>query len=168
MALKDSLTKVRLPNEMKLHENRCGIKREDQQHFNVLSKSARYVETSMKILLNINSPQEITQEKLEQLALVNIAQINYLQDEYSTLVVQGTCNPQVGKMFRAFRKNTSGLSGSAIDDLVGGCSNEFSTTTKPRVPTTWWLWWQRRLPWLLGILRWLSRWLQRGLPWWLQ
>ena len=48
--IKNSLTKVKLPNELRLLDNKSGIKREDQQHLTSISKSARYTETCLKLL----------------------------------------------------------------------------------------------------------------------
>ena len=41
--IKDSLNKIKLPNELKLLDNKSGIKREDQPHLAAVAKSARYL-----------------------------------------------------------------------------------------------------------------------------
>ena len=53
-------------------------------------ETARYVETFLKILDNIQQTGDATQQDLENLALCGLAQVRYMQDEYSALVVQGT------------------------------------------------------------------------------
>ena len=116
-ALKDSLVKVRLHSDLCVNDSRTGIKREDQGAYDVLVKAARYVETSLKVLDNIQQAGDVTQQDLENLALCGLAQVRYLQDEYSALVVQGTCSKDIGRLFRSFRRNTSGLTEDAIDDL---------------------------------------------------
>ena len=105
---------MRLPSQIRLNESRQNIKREDQGTFNLVAKSARYVETSLRVLQTIDEATRVTPKHPENLLLVQMAHINFLQDEYGALIVQGTCNKEVGKLFRAFRKNTSGLSGDAI------------------------------------------------------
>ena len=47
--IRDSLAKVKLPNELKLLESKSGIKRPDQPHFTTISKCARYTETCLKL-----------------------------------------------------------------------------------------------------------------------
>ena len=50
MTVKDSVQKIRLPPDLKLNETRQGIKREDQLILNLITKSARYIESTLKIL----------------------------------------------------------------------------------------------------------------------
>ncbi len=69
--------------------------------------------------------------------------MKYLRDEYSALVVQGTCNCDVSRLFRSFRHNTSGLTADAIEGLhnasqVAGCNVHSNTNAKrPRISRTW-------------------------------
>ena len=49
-ALKETVTRVKLPAELRLNESRQGLRRNDQNVFNVLVKCARYAETSVKLL----------------------------------------------------------------------------------------------------------------------
>ncbi len=64
-ALKDMLSRIRLDPKYKLNESRNGINREDQFAFNILSWSARYGETKLKILSHLQSPTDVTQLDLE-------------------------------------------------------------------------------------------------------
>jgi hypothetical protein len=115
--LKDSLNTVRLDAKLKLNDSRSGIKREDNVTYNNLAKSARYVETGLKLLSKINDPSAITQKDLEDLTLVLVAQMKYIQDEYAALIVQGSSDKETGKLFRQFTNNTSGLMGEHIENF---------------------------------------------------
>ena len=62
----------------------------------------------------------VTDKHLEDLLLVQIAHMSFLQDVYGVLIVQGTCNKEVGKLFRTFSTNTYGLSSDAICHEIPG------------------------------------------------
>jgi len=66
-ALKDSLSRIKLPSDLKLNESRQGIQRQDQPVFNVLCKCSRYNETLVKLLSTIEPWSSATQETLDQL-----------------------------------------------------------------------------------------------------
>ena len=116
-ALKESLQRVKLPPQLRLNESRQNLKREDQGAFNLVSKSAGYVETTLKVLQSIDDSRPVSSDDLESILLVQMTHMRYLQDEYRALIIRGTCNKEVSRLFRAFRKNTSGLSDGAIQDL---------------------------------------------------
>lgn len=116
LTLKDSLQKVRLPSDLKLNENRQGIKKADLAAFNVISRSARYVETTLKLLANINA-HSVSTEDLENVSLVQVAHIKYLQEEFAATVVQSQCPEGVSKWFRTLGKNTSTFSPSVCDRI---------------------------------------------------
>ena len=115
--LKDSLAKQKLPSELKLNESRQGIQRADQGVYAVLSKCARFAETSIKLLSTIEPGCLVTPELLEELFLVNTAQIKYLQDEYASILVNSQFDTSTSKLFRALQKNTSGLNAGSLETL---------------------------------------------------
>ena len=98
-----SLQKVRLSQEYKLNDSRQGIARADQTAYNIIAKCARYVETSFKWLSlqsNQNDPE------LQNLYTIQVAQLAYLQDEFSALLVQGQFDQDTSKLFRTLQKKT--------------------------------------------------------------
>ena len=115
-AIKEALQKVKLPSDLGLHESKQGIRREDQQALQILSKSARYAEVTLKLLGTL-SEETFNTNDLKQLFSIQVAHIRYLQDEYATLVVQGKFNKQTSHLFRSLQKNTAGLSPSALANL---------------------------------------------------
>lgn len=127
--LKDTLNRVKLPSELKLNESRQGIQRADQAVYHVLTKCARYAETSLKLLSTIEPGTKISSETLEQLFLINQAQIQYLQDEYASILVNSQFDSTTSKLFRALQKNTSGLNASSLETLRSAAS--LSAAAKP-------------------------------------
>ena len=116
--LKTSVQSVRLPNNLTLQESRQGIKKEDQTILNVLIKSARFAETAMKLLQNVDteSAPESVISTLDDLFTVHLAQIRYVQEEYTSLVVQGSFDPTVTRFFRSLQRNSS-FTPEALENL---------------------------------------------------
>ncbi|KAK3800713.1 hypothetical protein RRG08_003119 [Elysia crispata] len=104
--LKDRLNQIHLPNEYKVHDNTVGIKNECKSALKIISKTARYPVTGRQLLSNISrSPEGYAHAEQEVEALFTIfqAQINCLQSEYSTLVVESTFEEETGRLFRSFQ-----------------------------------------------------------------
>ena len=70
--------------------------------YHVLTRCARYSETSCNRTRNPGTV--ITAETLEQFILINQAQIQYLQDEYASILVNSQFNTSTSKRFRALQK----------------------------------------------------------------
>ena len=71
--IRDRYKATRLPEELKLHDSRSGVRKEDQQQYNRLVKSARMVETTFRIVSNIDVSVTTThnlEDKLGDLLLV--------------------------------------------------------------------------------------------------
>ena len=140
-AIKDSVQAVRLPADQKLQDSRTGIRRQDQGTYNNLARSARYTETALKLLSTLDEPPQDPHlaQCIQSLFIVNLAHMRYLQDEYSALLVQGTINQETARIYRAFRRNTSGLTPEAITSLQQAASivsaanqSNNSTSDRPR------------------------------------
>ena len=114
--IKRQLAHERLRSDLCLHESRTGISREHQPMFNVLAQNARYVETAFKKLSTV-AYRPIQVDDLEDVFAILLAQMRYLQDEYAVLVVSSSSDKDTAKLFRHFRKNTSGLTDEAIEDF---------------------------------------------------
>ena len=55
-----------------------------------LAKCGRYCETGIKLLCSLEAGTELKQETLDNLFLIQYAQIKYLQEEYAALLVERT------------------------------------------------------------------------------
>ena len=100
MTVKESVQKICLPPDLKLNESRQGIKREDQRILNLITKSARYIETTLKILGELVATKSpLTNDQLDQISICQVAHLCYLQDEYANLVVKSGFNPTTSQFF---------------------------------------------------------------------
>jgi len=134
-AIKDAVSKVKLPADLRLNDSRQGIRREDQQALQILAKSARYAETSIKVLGTLE--KTLSPEDFDHLYTVQIAHMRYLQDEYSSLVVQNKFNKTTAQLFRSIQRNTSGLSSSALEDLKLATTISAASASAPSTDTNW-------------------------------
>ncbi len=117
-AIKEAVNRIKLPSDLRLNDSKQGIRREDQQALNVITRSARYVETTIKLLGTLNPDTgKLSLDEYSDLYNVQLAHIRYLQDEYSALVVQNKFNKQTAQMFRSLQRNTSGLNERSLDTL---------------------------------------------------
>ena len=139
-AVKDTLTKVKLPADLRLCDSRQGIRRSDQTTYNILARCGRYAETSIKLLSSINEGN-IDEDSVQQLFTIQLAQIRYLQEEYSALVVQSQFDDSTARIFRSLQKNTSGLTPEALQQLktataLAAVKPQQNSPTRPtRVPS---------------------------------
>ena len=118
MTVKNSVQKIRLPPDLKLNESRQGIKREDQPILNLITKSARYMETTLKILgEGVATKSPLTNDQLDQISICQVAHLRHLQDEYATLVVKSRFNRTTSQFFRSLQRHTSGLNPAALKNL---------------------------------------------------
>jgi len=116
-AIKEAVARIKLPADLRLQEQKQGIRKDDQQTLNVMSRSARYVETTIKLLGTITPGKPLPVDAYNDLYAVQLANIRYLQDEYSALVVQNKFNKQTAQLFRSLQKNTSGLNERSLETL---------------------------------------------------
>ena len=113
-AIKNSLDKVILPSSLRLHDSRTGIKRDDQQTLNVISKCGRYVETVLKLLSQSKENQPLD---IEPILTTLTANIHCLQDEYSALLVKGKFDDSTAQLFRSLQKGNSGFDQQSINNV---------------------------------------------------
>ena len=129
--IKSSYEKIVLPNALKLHDSRSGIKRDDQTALNILSKSGRYTETALKWLAVAQQKQE-DNEPIDLSTLYTIlgAHINFLQDEFSALLVKGRFDNSTAQLFRSLQKGNSGFDSRSIGNVR--IAAELSSLQKPQ------------------------------------
>ena len=113
--IRDSLTKIKLPNHMKLLESKTGIKREDQSMYNALAKSARFTETCLKLTASFD--ETVSADDLGQLYTVLVAHMNFLQSEYTSLVVKGQFDKETATLFKCLEKHSTTFKGESLDNL---------------------------------------------------
>ena len=57
-AIKDSVAKIKLPTDLVVGDTRAGVSRSDVPRFNLIQKSARFQETTLKLLSAADSSPE--------------------------------------------------------------------------------------------------------------
>ena len=112
--IKDSLIKVKLPNNLHVFDTKQGIVRDCQNTLSVISKCARYTETTLKQLSQCGG---IGEENHARLYTILHAQTNFLQGEYAGLLVKSRFDSETSTLFKCLEKNSSALSGQALDNL---------------------------------------------------
>lgn len=133
--VQDKYKSVTLDSNHKLHEDRAGVRREDQKTLNVISRSGRFVETGLKIIQSANNPESdgtLSSDKASELYTVLLAHLAYLQDEYGCVFVGSLGDQTTAKIFRQLRKNTSALPSDAIADLRAAAQVAASFPQPPR------------------------------------
>ena len=122
-SLKDSLAKVQLPPECKVNESQQGIKADCKPPLKIITKTARFAETGLKIISQLNAQDSeselytLTAADIEKLYIIFQAQINYLQSEYSGLVVRSTFDEETSRLFRAFQNNSQAFSERSLTNV---------------------------------------------------
>ena len=111
--IRDRLSKVAIPDSLRVLDNASGIKQESRQALKLLSKSARFTKTTLKQLAIISNRQEegdtfiLSQEDLSTLFTISAPQIHFLQAEYAGLVVKNTFDEETSRLFRSFENHSS-------------------------------------------------------------
>jgi len=116
MVIKDALQRIKLPNDLKVNDGARGIRRIDQPRATVVSKCARYAETLMKLLSTLD-PENISDGDLSDMTAIVVAQVRYLQEEHSMMLVNSNFGEQVEKVYRTLRGNTSAFPPDALGAL---------------------------------------------------
>ena len=103
--IRDSLMRQTLPADLKVHDTSTGIKNECRPALKVIQKTARYAETALKILETLRSPTPTTlvydNEDMNKLFIVLAAQINFLQSEFTNILVKSNFSEETSKIFRS-------------------------------------------------------------------
>ena len=118
--LKDSVSKILIPPEYRLNDSRAGIHSKDREQAAVLSRSGKFIETSLKLVGEIQRTWPKTEEcagHLDNLVLALTAHMRYLQEEYSSLQVGGQYGNHTKAIFKSLQKNTSNLNPEGIENL---------------------------------------------------
>ena len=112
--IKSSVDKVILPTHLKLHDFISGIKREDQPVLNVVGKYGRYIETALKL---ISDTEEAKDVDIGKIAIVLVANLKFLQNEFAVLLVKGHFHNNTSQLFRFLQKSNSGFDEHSLQNV---------------------------------------------------
>jgi hypothetical protein len=114
-SVRASVQAVRLPPNLTIPETtKQGVRKSDHQQVNLISRNARFCETALKVLA---AKQEDKGKTFSDLFTVLVAQMKYLQDEQSALLVQSTFDPTVSRFFRSLQRSNSSFTPDALENL---------------------------------------------------
>ena len=85
-SIRETLAKLRLPNELKLNDNKSGITGKDRETAAILSRIGKFSETTLKLIGEIQQnydKAEYVAVCLDNLYVTNVALVKYLQEESS-------------------------------------------------------------------------------------
>jgi len=115
--LKDSLSRFKLPVEVKFAPNAVGLKREDKGAYNIVKNTAAYVECNLKILSLLQAKEYSPDSAVNDLSVINTALMKSLKEEHATLLVQGKFNKDTASMFKNLRKEGNSFSQDTLETL---------------------------------------------------
>lgn len=122
-SIRDSLTRVSLPQKYKVHDSAKGISKEGKPTLNVISKCARFAEAGLKVVASLQpegeTDQSITLKKddVQKFFTIYAAQINFLQGEYAGLVVKSTFDEETSRIFKSFENNSGAFTDSSLQNI---------------------------------------------------
>ena len=119
-ALRDTVSKRRLPPKLRMNDSKAGIATKDREHAAVIIESGKFVETTIKCLLEAQGnwgQWPNVADKLDDVLLSCQAHMRYLQEEHNTLYVGGQYGPQTKAIFRSLQRNTTNLQPSDVEGL---------------------------------------------------
>ena len=132
-SIKDKLSAVKIPQELRVGTSRNGIRREDNTAANIIANSAKYVETTIKLLWNLD--ENPSSESLIELFSIQKAHIEYLRQEHSGLVVAGQFGNKTSQLFKNLARGTSNLDDHHLD-ILSKAVQITSHDTSGRPPST--------------------------------
>ena len=114
--VRDVVSRIQLPAHLKVNDSATGINKECKATLKVLNKSARFAETGLKVLASAPSPR-LSEQEVHMLYTVLHAQINFLQGEYSSLVVRSTFDDETSRVFRSLESNSTAFSERSLNNV---------------------------------------------------
>ena len=111
-AVRDSVSKVKLPPDLVVGDSRAGVSRADLPKFHVIQKSARYQEAVLK-LLSTCDPGDTA---VAQISSVSPAHLRFLQEEYRQLLVSSLFDDGTA-VFSNLQQNPAAFTQNSLDNL---------------------------------------------------
>ena len=115
-SIQDSYSRTKLPGDLRLNDSRTGIKQPQREAAQILAKSAKFVETQLKILASAEG-SGLTEDQFMELFLSNVAHIRFLQERYAGLVVGGSFGKRTQDVFMSIQNNSSVFTPSIVESV---------------------------------------------------
>ena len=111
-----TIANKKLHPDFTLTRERKGISAKDQATRAILANTAKYSESILKLLIDLDFDQ-ITEDKIDEVVTIAAAQQLYLKAEYANLVVKGQFGQNTSSVFQSLQKHSSVFSGDAIEQV---------------------------------------------------
>jgi len=95
---------------------KSGFKREDQPTRAIINKVAQYNETLLKLIIGLDV-NEVTENSLDEIAIVSIALQYYVKSELAGLLVKGQFGQATGRFFRQLQRHSTAFSEENIEQV---------------------------------------------------
>ena len=107
---------VNLHPDLVFTQDKSGIKKIDQGARAIASNVAQYIETLLKITIDLDTGS-VTEQKIDEIASIGIACMTYLKGEHTGLLVKGRFGPTAGGFFRQLQTHTSAFDEKCMDNI---------------------------------------------------
>ena len=106
----------------------------------VISKCARHTETGLKLLSTLQQTSDgyckLSEDDMQGLFVIFASQANFLQSEYTSIVVNSTFNAETSRIFRSFENNNAAFSNNSLRNVriaaeLAALANRTNTTRTP-------------------------------------
>ena len=131
-AVKDSVSRIDLPSFLKVNDSPAGIKQENKSALCILSKSAWYSETGLKLLSfeKTNNCYSLSEEDMNAVYCCFASCCNFLQAEYANMVVRCNFDEETSRIFNNLENNTSVFSDQSLQNIR--IAAELAVASNPR------------------------------------
>lgn len=119
-AIKDSVSKIVLPPYLKINDSPAGVKQEYRHALKLLSKSARFTETGLKLLSTFNKSgncYNLTEDDINALFITLSASSHYLQAEYANIVVKSSFDEETSRLFSNLENNSATFNDKSLQNI---------------------------------------------------
>ena len=107
---------VELHPDLSFKFQRSGIKKQWQHSSVLISNTAEYIETSLKIVINLTI-QTVTEDKLEDITAIGVALLHYLKAERTSLLVKSRMGEETGSIFRQMQTHSTDFDEECLDTI---------------------------------------------------
>ena len=114
-SIRDSVTKIKLPADLVVGDSRAGVAKSDWPKFQVIQKCARFQETILKLLSQCSDSD--SDQVLSEITTVTLAQLRYLQEEYTNLLVANQFDDGTSRLFQTLQQNPAAFTPGALENL---------------------------------------------------
>lgn len=112
-SIRDRVAKFKLPPDLQVGDSRNGVSKSDWPKFQVIQRCARFQETTLKLLSHCAHTETV----LPEITTIALAQLRYLQEEYTNLLVANQFDDGTARLFQTLQQNPAAFTPDALENL---------------------------------------------------